>query len=247
MRPSHQKVPTGDNYILSVFNFGSLSKLESDANVDVSDPRLSSIGNSLSALYQIATCNPVCRGGRHLLEALAGRAHNHGCGSLILLSSGLYDESLNLTRSIAEIVNLLFLFRIQPSEFGDWVSGSRKARMQRFAPAVVRKKIKNKKAPLPISDSWYRELCESATHPTPGVLPNAHSTEEGFPGIAGGMFQEAGYEKCIFQLSYVLAMSAFISASLVNRAELLGLVEEGVDAHIEFLVSRNANENADKA
>ena len=240
--PKPQVIPVGEEYTRNVFRFASATKSVSDADADPSHPSFVSIGNSLSALYQIGTCTPECRGGPHILEAIAARAHNHGCGSLILLSVALYDESLNLTRSIAEIANLLFLFRINPEEYRAWVRATRNARLRNFGPSSIRKKIQDLNAPLPISAEWYQELCEGATHPVPEMRPNAHEPDGVFPGFVGGLFQEKGYSNCVFQLNYVLATAAVAVASMFERQDLIELVESALDTEIEHWKSQSGHQ-----
>ena len=78
------------------------------------------IGTSLSALYQASTCHRKCHGGPHIFESLCGRIYNLGVGAYLLVQRGLYDEALNLTRSIGENANLIALSVVDKEALKQW-------------------------------------------------------------------------------------------------------------------------------
>jgi hypothetical protein len=116
---------------------------------------------------------------------------------------GHYDEGLSLTRGIAEIGNLMWLFYIQPGELRAWVDLPNKQRRSRFSPIGVRKAIEASGSMVPHDQSEYAWLCEVAVHPTPTVRPQAHS-RHGIPTL-GGVYQEQAQIECLTRLAWALA------------------------------------------
>ena len=53
---------------------------------------------------------------------------------------------------------------------------------------------------------WYSRFCEEYTHVTPQTKPNAHTTG----GTVGGLYQVAGIDTCIGELTNVLVFIAMI-------------------------------------
>jgi hypothetical protein len=131
------------------------------------------IGTSLSALYQAATCYQQCHGGNHMLERLCGRAYNLGCGAYELTLIGLYDEALNLIRSLGELTNLIMLSALDPPKIQEWLVADRKTRLSKFGPAAVRRMLE-KNGYICATEQWYREMSEGYTHITPATQPNLH-------------------------------------------------------------------------
>ncbi len=69
------------------------------------------LGTVLSMLDRVASCSWGCAGGDHVAEFVVARCTNTARASLRLLNHGYYDESLSMTRSLAEAANLLISFR----------------------------------------------------------------------------------------------------------------------------------------
>jgi hypothetical protein len=161
------------------------------------------VGTSLSALYQAATCYRQCHGGDHMLERLCGRAYNLGCGAYELTLVGLYDEALNLIRSLGEMTNLIMLSALDPPKIQEWLVADRKTRLSKFGPAAIRRMLENK-GYICATEEWYREMSEGYTHVTPATQPNLH----GGAAWIGGKYEEKGAEKCFGALLYVTTMLA---------------------------------------
>ncbi len=161
-----------------------------------------------------------------MLEALVGRCFNHSLGAAKLIELCLYDEALNLTRSIAEITNLMVLFDGRPEIFARWKTASRKERLNEFSPAKIREKLqKNGWSILPVSKEAYQELCEIATHVTPDTRPNRHDSDLEFHGLVGGVYEEIGHKKSTNMLLCYCALSCVVTCKIfgmLDRAEELG-------------------------
>jgi hypothetical protein len=186
-------------------------------------------GTSLSYLYQISTCSPSCRGGDHILEALSGRCFNHSVGSLRLISDYLYDESLNLTRSIAEITNLMFLFNESSVQMEKWKLADRSTRMKNFSPAAVRRALEQLSVPCPVSYAAYSELCELATHVTPETRPNSHNPQDDCLGYVGGNPDDFfGCDIALNKLILYCSLSSMVISNIMGlRSNVEYLAELG--------------------
>jgi len=85
---------------------------------------IENLGTVLSLLDRVGSCYWGCAGGDHVPEYVTARCASTARASLRLLYHGYYDESLSLTRSLAEAANLLFLFFSDPSAFRASPGGS---------------------------------------------------------------------------------------------------------------------------
>ena len=175
------------------------------------------LGNVLSLLYRAACCTWGCRGGDHQIEWLTGRVVNTAASGHRLLRAGFYDESLMLTRSIGEIANLLWLFKLEPEALAAWQGANRRERLRSFGPASVRKRLESQGGLVPIDQERYQRLCEIGTHPTPGFRPG-HYSGMGRP-VLGVLLQPAGVYVSVTELCYSTARSA------VSASKLLGLAD----------------------
>lgn len=192
----------------------------------LSPRRRALLGQSLEYLCQISVCQPHCRGGDHVIESLAGRCFNLSMGSVRLISDYLYDESLNLTRSIAEITNLAFLFNESPMQLQTWRTAKRSDRLREFSPASVRKSLDQLGVPVPVTEASYRELCEKATHVTPDIRPNQHDSADEKRGYVGGHFQIGGHMESLDTLLLYCALSAVVLSNIVGRPENVEVLAE---------------------
>jgi hypothetical protein len=187
-------------------------------------------GESLEILYKISTCKPVCYGGNHVIEAIAGRCFNHAIASFRLISDCLFDESLNLTRSIAEITNLMFLLNESEPLMKSWINSDKKKRMKEFSPVAVRKALEDLNIPCPVSQSAYSELCELATHVTPETRPNRHDSTDEVAGYVGGNVADlVGRKVAIDKLVLYVSLSAMVISNIFgirNNVELLAALGE---------------------
>lgn len=212
-----KKVPTGIEFLQL------LERLENDClatsatnlpQMGKTAPKtLEHLGTVLSLLDRVASCHWGCKGGDHVAEYLAGRCCSSGRASLRLLRHGYYDESLSLTRSIAETANLLFLFWQEPAAFDQWKKTDKAARLREFSPAAVRRQLKKRDMPIPADSARYSEFCEIATHVTPATKPQAHNPLQ-IPTL-GSYFQAAGFLMALNELSDMVAFSTFAASRLV--------------------------------
>jgi hypothetical protein len=166
---------------------------------------LRNLGTVLSLLDRVASCFWGCRGGDHVIEYLAGRVCSSSRAALRLLLFGFYDESLLITRSIGEIVNLLWLFNQDAAALSQWQQLAERQRKEQFSPMKVRLRLETLKVPVPIDETRYRELCEVATHPTPHTKPQAYNPLE-MP-VIGATFQEGGVIIALNELAAATALA----------------------------------------
>lgn len=175
-------------------------------------------GTVLSILYRLACCHYGCPGGDHQVEWLSGRFVNQAVSAHRLIRAAQYDEALMLIRGMGELANLLWLFYEDRAELAAWKVADRKARLNNFGPAAVRRRLEvlNKMGP-PIDAERYAALCEIATHPTPYLAPG-HYTGRGRP-VLGAILQEVGVFVCVNELAYAMAMVSIPIAVLVNASD----------------------------
>jgi hypothetical protein len=162
----------------------------------------------------VSSCYWCCLGGDHRLEYLAGRLVGSARASMGLLRRGFYDESLNLTRSLGEIANLLFLFAQDRSAYERWVALDETLRRREFSPVRVRLAIEAKGLPIPIDEQRYSSLSEVATHVSPLTRPNAHSPDQ--RPSSGGYFNLASSMAALNELAGAFAVASFAIGQLID-------------------------------
>src|SRR6266705_572283 len=116
------EIPSGTDRLKMVAELEAITYRESSKNLAELKTERQMIGTALSVLYQAATCHRKCHGGPHILEALCARMYNLAVGAYLLAERGLYDEALNLTRSIGEASNLIALSVIDKEALKEWLS-----------------------------------------------------------------------------------------------------------------------------
>jgi hypothetical protein len=142
-----------------------------------------------------------------MLERLCGRIYNLGDAAYLLICSGLYDEALNLIRSVGETGNLIALSVVDKAAIREWLESDKKTRMKKFSPAKVRKALAKHGANFLIADDdWYARFCEEYTHVTPDTHPNRHNPAN--LSTVGGVPQEVGCVKALEELATALGMTA---------------------------------------
>jgi hypothetical protein len=202
-------IPTGLGHLEMVGNLAAVIRGESLKHLAESSADCSMIGTALSAIYQAATCHRKCHGNQHILESLCGRIYNLGVGAYLLTLCGLYDEALNLTRSIGEAANLIALSVVDKKALQEWLASDKQTRLDKFGPGKVRKALKrNGSALLLADDDWYSRFCEAYTHVTPQTRPNVHNA--GGQAHAGGIYQPEGFRKTLAELATVLGAVSMI-------------------------------------
>jgi len=220
---------TGEKFIELVFSVDN-EKEERTTSLISKGPTYASVGVLLQMLYKLSVCGYGCRKGDHKIEYLTGRAYNTSIASLKLLRIGFYDESLSLIRSVAEIINLLALFRIDTEEYDSWVSSSEKKRIRGFAPASVRKKLEKKTdLEIPISKEYYSKLCEVGVHVNPKTRPAGYNIHD--RAMVGGFVLDHAPIAILNDLQYVVFFSVLISSSCTLEKEKFIEVTEILKEH----------------
>jgi hypothetical protein len=222
MKSEHQdpkgEVPTGLAHIDMISRFNQRNRAQAQSMLQAHRDDLELLGRALHVLYLAATCHRNCWGGGHVMEFMAGRVYNLTCAAYSLISIAYYDEALNLTRSIGEAANLVALFHLDEHAYGQWVKASRRERMKEFGPARVRTRLRTEGGVLLMDDDQYAELCETYTHPTPGIAPNQHNGMQ--RAICGGIVQEDGLRESLNALVSIVAAIALYYAKLFQFGDL---------------------------
>lgn len=215
------RFPIGREYISGLQLAIAQAHSEAAAVIEANDVEIEMIGTSLSALYQAATCHRMCHKSGHVLESLFGRTHNLGIASLNLGLCGLYDESLNLVRSMGEIGNLIGMSAVDKNAIKEWLTSDAKTRRNKYGPAKVREILKKAKSPyLVASDDWYSEFCERFTHVHPKTEPNNHGRDG--KAWVGPVFQKDGLESVISELTNVLVTIALMCCGYFQFKDIMG-------------------------
>src|SRR5260221_7972617 len=155
------KIPSGHDHLQMIADLEPITLRDSSNNLAGLEAEQQIIGTAMSALYQAATCHRKCHGGAHIFEALCGRMYNLALGAYLLTLRGLYDEALNLIRSIGEVSNLIALSVVDKKALADWLASDKKTRLRKFSPSEVRKAIQRQEPSLLLAnDDWYARFCE---------------------------------------------------------------------------------------
>jgi hypothetical protein len=175
------------------------------------------LGNSLSLLTQMATCQWGCRESGHDIEAILRRFCNAALAALRLMNSGLYEEALGQTRNAAEIVNLLELFSLDKSNLEEWQKLTSKEQGRRFSPFRVRLAIENYGEQPVVSEDLYSRLCEIGIHIS---LPSIfQSYEINRALIVGGHFSIQGLIIVLNTLAQIVAPCLVYAGVLVEASQ----------------------------
>ncbi len=175
------------------------------------------LGNSLSLLTQIATCQWGCRNSGHDIEAILRRFCNATLAALRLMNAGLYEEALGQTRNTAEIVNLLELFCLNKSNLEEWKKLSSKEQWKRFGPVKVRLAIENCGEQPVVTENLYSKLCEIGIHIS---LPSIYQSYEiNRALIVGGHFSIQGLIIVLNTLAQIVAPCLVFAGVLVEASK----------------------------
>jgi hypothetical protein len=215
-------IPTGLEHIKLVGKMGDKTRLETSKILAAHRDKLELIGISLSILYQVSTCHRKCFGGAHVLEGLAGRFYNLACSSYFLSCRGLYDEALNLIRSMGEISNLIAMSVEDKDALKKWLIADKPTRIREFSPAKVRKLLERAQSKFFYANrDWYSRFCEDFTHVTPSTKPNVHNIKK--QAFTGGVVQEDGLE---FALTEIVSLTVNTAIMVGRFGELNDMIEE---------------------
>lgn len=175
---------------------------------------LTALGDLLSLTHQASGCLWGCTGPDHTANHLAGRVATLAPASLRCLSAGYYDESLALTRCVAELANLLVLFVREPVEFEQWKHANRKERTRRFSPVQVRLTSEERGFEPLIDQARYAALTEVGVHITPSTVPESHNPRR--RAVLGQIFQLPGAIMALTELSIATAGAAHQASRLLQ-------------------------------
>jgi hypothetical protein len=144
---------------------------------------------------------------------------------LRLATSGYYEEALSQVRSVAEGINLLQLFILDPPKLPQW-----RADPLSLQPGAVRGLIEGHTVSPLISRATYKALCELATHISPNYLSLSH-----FPTgdvYVGATWSVAGITLVAGQTATVLG------SALAIATRILGVMNKAKLTRIRKLVTR---------
>lgn len=176
---------------------------------------LNDVGTLLSLLDQMASCLWGCRGGSHTIEHLVGRSVSSALAAFRLIEMGHYDEAWAITRNVAEVGNLIWLFFIVPDELYSWLRLSERERRSKFRPVAVRERIEAADSVVPHDRDSYSLMSEVGVHPSPENTPHARHNAYGIPTL-GGYYQERGFVESLAQLAWAIASVGGPAARLAN-------------------------------
>ena len=213
-----KEVPVGLAHLGFISSVSKSNHKSSEPILRKYEKQLSVLGIAMAGLYTSATCHRGCRSEDHIIEVLGARVYNLAYGSYSLISIGLYDEALNLVRSIGEIANLLSLRMFEEDKFDEWVKSNKADRIRNFGPAKVRKLLE-KNGIVIMSQDWYGGLCEAYTHVTPDTAPNKYDINK---NVCGGIVQPEGARVAINQLTEIVAM---VSLYYCRYSDLMDLFD----------------------
>ncbi len=232
-------IPSGIDHLKMVARLETATNSQSLKDFSTSDAQYQLIGTALSVLYQAATCHRKCHGGPHILESLCGRMYNLAVGAYLLAQRGLYDEALNLTRSIGEASNLIALSVIDKAALKEWLSSDKKTRLSKFSPSKIRKALERQEPALVLaSEDWYAKFCEAYTHVTPQTKPNMHNSRG--QAYVGGVYQAEGLNSTLEELATVLASVAMIVCGYFKFSDLLAEITAVVKSANEAAVGNGS-------
>jgi hypothetical protein len=212
-------IPSGLGHLEMIACRAAAIHVESMKHLGSSSADCRLIGTALSALYQAATCHRECHRGSHILESLCGRIYNLAVGAYLLAGRGLYDEALNLIRSIGEASNVIALSVVDKEALKEWLASEKKTRLRKFTPKQVREALKRQAPILMLADDdWYSRFCETYTHVTPQTRPNVHNP--GDQAHVGGFYQADGLKKTLEELATILGQVSMIVCKYFEFSDL---------------------------
>ena len=118
---------------------------------------------------------------------MAGRTYTSAASAYKLMCLGYYDESLGLSRNIAEIGNLTHLFFTDNRPVRLWLDISDEQRRKQYSPVKVRLALEEIGSVVPTDKDRYAWLSEVGVHVNPQTLPQSHNNEQ--RPILGNVFQ----------------------------------------------------------
>lgn len=236
------ELPNGFAYALDLFRneFQIEDQIEKTTDELLSNGQLGKrapelypqLGTALSLLSQIASCQWGCRGDDHLEENLIRRLVNYSFAALRLARLGLYNESLGMLRSVAEIANLIELFVVDKPSLAKWRSLPPNSRWQYFRPAKVRERIADTKNRPVVDEQTYGKFCDIGIHISPESAKLSHQFEGTV--FVGGEFSATALllvlNELAIMLSAALKLAGYLVESKEDNVRLLTQVGERLEA-----------------
>jgi hypothetical protein len=187
-------------------------------------PRLyQELGTVLSLFVQMACCQWVCKGKEHKEENLLRRLANYSFAALRLARLGLYNESISMLRSVAELANIIQLFTIRPDYLNDWHCTPATERWKSYGPAKVRQKIEAIGNRPVVEKNIYAALCDAGVHVSPESAKFSHQVDGKVS--AGGEFSAFAFLLVLNELAIMLSGCLTLSGDFLrlqkDRIQLL--------------------------
>lgn len=151
----------------------------------------------------------------HAVQLLCVRLFNVGATALKLGLAGYYQASFQLLRDAFELVNLVDLFRIDPSAIGRWRTADDKAHSKEFKPIKVRETL-----------AKHPDFKGQMRHPIYATYSSysTHATYKGFALLmAGGLAQVGPF----FDEPKLRAVLEDLGAHLSHAALAVSMLFEG--------------------
>ncbi|WP_147268062.1 hypothetical protein [Spongiactinospora rosea] len=177
---------------------------------------LAALGDALSIAERASSCWWGCSQGSHSIEYMLGGIVSTALASTRILLTGFYDESLTLTRSIAERGNLFHLLRGRPEEIARWEAASENGRWQEFSPVKVRLRLEELGDTPPTQQDRYKALSGRGIHP--GAKPQAFNPQQ--RAASAGIFQPVGMAVALNELARAVALALGIGVFLLTHLPL---------------------------
>jgi len=187
------------------------------------------LGTGLSLAYRLSCCHWGCHGREeHAIEYLVGRVVNHVCVAYRSLRTGHLDESLALVRNTAEAANLMNLFLFKPESRREWIDCPANEQWKYFKPVLVRKRLEEIDAPVPIDKDHYSNLCSVGTHVHSEMRPGMHN-ETGRP-IVGASFQPIGIRQTLNEILWTFGtfLGPAAKVSVLDRKIAESIIETAI-------------------
>ncbi len=178
---------------------------------------MANIQKSILLISAGASCQWGCRGGDHTVENLLRRYCNYAFGAIRLACLGLYDESLALIRSFAEVGNLLQLFSLDHNKLDSWKRANIEQKLRDFSPFKVRLAIESLGLQPIIEHDTYGRLCEIGVHVSPRSVFLSHEFDRRL--YLGGHFSIPGLILVINQMALLIAPILLLVGDLIDAPD----------------------------
>jgi hypothetical protein len=198
------------------------------ANTALAD-HLQAVHDALDQLVILHQVGSTPGSDTHTIQLFAIRLFNIGASTLKLGLSGYYQQGFQLLRDSLEMLNLLDLFRANPSKVTQWRVADNKMLKKQFGPAAVRETLDSHpqyQGQKPGRNRLYSMFSEHA----------AHVTYRGFNLIAPGNSPRLGP---FFDAKLLRALLEDLGRHLAHATLAVSILIDGTDEPV-VLASRSA-------